>query len=65
MSSSSSESPSGSDSDDENVDIAASGMSPTSGKQVVRRCQVCNPADRQMDKSAGKLPRKCPGRESC
>ena len=59
-SSSSSESPSGSDSDDENVHIAASGRSPTSGKQVVRRCQDCNAAERQMDK----LPRKRPGRES-
>ena len=37
---------------------------PCNGKQVVRRCQVCNPAERQMDKSAGKLPRKRPGRES-
>ena len=37
---------------------------PCNGKQVVRCCQVCNPAERQMDKSAGKLPRKHPGRES-
>ena len=37
---------------------------PCNDKQVVHRCQVCNPAERQMDKSAGKLPRKRPGRES-
>ena len=37
---------------------------PCNGKQVVCRCQVCNPAERQMDKSAGKLPLKLPGGES-
>ena len=37
---------------------------PCNGKLVVRRCQVCNPAEQQMDKSAGKLPHKCPDRES-
>ena len=37
---------------------------PCNGKQVVCRYQVCNPAERQMDKSAGKLPLKRPGRES-
>ena len=29
---------------------------PCNGKQVVCCCQICNPAERQMDKSAGKLP---------
>ena len=37
---------------------------PFNGKQVVCRCQVCNPAERQIDKSAGKLPRKRLCRES-
>ena len=37
---------------------------PCNDKQVVRRCQVCNPAEWQMDKSVGQLPRKRPGRES-
>ena len=37
---------------------------PCNGKQVVRCCQVCNPAEQQMDKLAGKLPHKHPGRES-
>lgn len=37
---------------------------PSERKQKVRRCQVCNPAERMMDRSAGNDARKRAGRES-